>query len=176
MRNVMAVLASFAVLIAACVPASQVITTSGGETSGGTSGTTGTGGTSSSIALDVVSRTNAARASNGLPALTVSAKLMEAARIQAEQMASYQRVDHVISGAQYPTPDSRLAAVGYVYSAAAENIAWNQATPQAVMTSWMASSGHRANILDPSLTQMGAAMARSAKGEPYWVQVFGRPR
>jgi uncharacterized protein YkwD len=59
---------------------------------------------------------------------------------------------------------------------AAENVAWNQQNAQSAVNSWMNSSGHRANILDPSLTEMGAAMTRSARGEPYWIQVFGSPR
>ena len=89
---------------------------------------------------------------------------------------SHQRSEHTISGAQYPTMQSRLQAVEYAYLQAAENVAWNQSNAQAVLTSWMNSSGHRSNILDPGLTEMGAAMARSSRGEPYWIQVFGRPR
>ena len=128
------------------------------------------------IAADVVRLTNEARARNGLPALRTNGKLMEAARIHAEQMAAAQRGDHTISGARYPTMQSRLDAVGYAYLQVAENVAWDQSSAQSVLTSWMNSSGHRANILDPGLTEMGAAMARSSRGEPYWIQVFGRPR
>ncbi|HJQ18889.1 MAG TPA: CAP domain-containing protein [Gemmatimonadaceae bacterium] len=124
----------------------------------------------------MITYTNQQRARNGLPAFITSAQLMDAAAIQARQMASSQRLDHVQAGAQYPTVESRLQAVGYVYRDAAENIAWNQPDARAVLQSWMASPGHRANILDPQLTQIGAAMARSSKGEPYWVQVFGTPR
>jgi uncharacterized protein YkwD len=133
-------------------------------------------GSAASIAADVVRYTNDARARNGLPALRTNSRLMEAARLHAEQMAAYQRSDHSISGAQYPTMQSRLAAVGYEYSRAAENVAWNQRSAQEVLNTWMNSSGHRANILSSRLTEMGAAMARSSKGEPYWIQVFGTPR
>lgn len=101
---------------------------------------------------------------------------MEAARLHALQMAQHQRMDHTISGAQYPTLQSRLDAVGYQYRAAAENVAWNNPTAQGTVAGWMNSPGHRANILNGGLTEMGAAMARSTKGEPYWIQVFGTPR
>ena len=141
--------------------------------SGGTPGPTPDG---ASVAEDVVRHTNDARARNGLPALRISTKLMEAARIHAEQMASAQRAAHTISGARYPTMQDRINAVGYAYMQIAENVAWNQRNAQEVLGSWMSSSGHRANILDPGLTEIGAAMARSSRGEPYWVQVFGRPR
>ena len=131
---------------------------------------------SSSVATAVIAATNQQRARNGLPALATSSKLMDAAQLHARQMAQYQKLSHEISGAPYPNLASRLQAVGYVYRDAAENVAWNQPDAQAVLASWMSSSGHRANILDPSLTQIGAAMARSSKGEPYWIQVFGTPR
>jgi len=146
---------------------------------GGTTGGSSNGGVttaSGNVAADVITYTNQQRARNGLSALATSAKLMDAAVLQAKQMAQYQQLSHDISGAPYPNLSARLQAVGYVYRDAAENVAWNQPDAKAVVTSWMASSGHRANILDPSLTQIGAAMARSSKGEPYWVQVFGTPR
>lgn len=144
----------------------------------GTGGSTGAPANENlaSIAAEVVRLTNDARARNGLAALRTNAKLMEAARLHAEQMAAQQRADHTISGARYPTMQSRLDAVGYAYLQVAENVAWNQSSAQSVLNSWMTSSGHRANILDPGLTEMGAAMARSSRGEPYWIQVFGRPR
>src|SRR5437868_663400 len=116
-----------------CVSAG-VASSAGGA--GGAPGTVGHGSTS--VALDVVAATNTARAGKGLSALATSSKLMEAARIQAEQMAAFQRADHVISGAQYPTPQSRLDAVGYTYSAVGENVAWNQRDAQSVVDAWMA--------------------------------------
>lgn len=140
----------------------------------GGSGTVTPGG--GSVASEIVRYTNEARVRNGRRPFATSAKLMEAARIHAEQMARYQRSAHTISGAPYPTMQSRIEAVGYVYASIAENVAWNQRSAQEVVNTWMNSSGHRANILDAELTEIGAAMARSAKGEPYWVQVFGTPR
>lgn len=151
------------------------IPVSTGSPGGGTS-TSGTTTSAASIAADVVKYTNDARARNGLPALVANPKLMDAARIQAQQMAQYQVADHTISGATYPTLQSRLQAVGYSYSSAAENVAWNQRDAQSVVSGWMTSAGHRANILDPYLREIGAGMARSSKGEPYWIQVFGTPR
>ena len=168
-RPLIALLSAF---LSACagVPIALPGSTGGSSTSGGV--TTA----SSNVATDIITYTNQQRARNGLPALATSTKLMDAAALQAKQMAQYQQLAHEISGAPYPTVASRLQAVGYVYRDAAENIAWNQPDARAVVTSWMNSAGHRANILDASLTQIGAAMARSSKGEPYWAQVFGTPR
>ena len=133
-------------------------------------------GVSGGVSYEVVSLTNQERERNGLPALRANSRLMEAALIHANQMAAAQRSEHVIAGARYPTLETRLQAVDYPFLNAAENIAWNQRSAQEVVATWMGSSGHRRNILDPQLTEMGAAMARSARGEPYWIQVFGRPR
>jgi uncharacterized protein YkwD len=54
----------------------------------------------------------------------------------------------------------------------AENIAQGQATPAAVMADWMASAGHRANILDCDLTTLGVGVAYGPGG-PWWTQDFG---
>jgi uncharacterized protein YkwD len=54
----------------------------------------------------------------------------------------------------------------------AENIAEGQQTPAAVMTAWMNSAGHRANILDCSLTTLGVGVA-TGSGGPWWTQDFG---
>jgi uncharacterized protein YkwD len=134
------------------------------------------GGTPESIARDIVAATNDARVRNGRARLDTSSRLMDAARIHAKQMAAFQRDEHTIPDARYPTMQSRLQAAGYVYSRAAENVAWNQPDARQVVNSWMNSPSHRTNILNPAFTQMGAAMARSTRGEPYWVQVFGTPQ
>lgn len=129
-----------------------------------------------SATAEVVRLTNLNRAKHRRPALAVSAKLTEAARLHAEQMAAYQRLEHNISSARYPNLPARLDAVRYLYATAGENIAWNQPDADAVMNTWLNSTGHRANILNAEVTEIGVAVARSSKGEPYWIQVFGRPR
>jgi len=69
----------------------------------------------------------------------------------------------------------RLQAVEYGVESAAENIAHKQTTPRKVMASWMESEGHKKNILTGDFIHIGVAVARSAKGERYWVQVFATP-
>lgn len=133
------------------------------------------GGTSA-IASTIVQLTNAERANAGVPPLRTASRLNEAAQLHADQMARTGRLAHEISGAQYPRPEDRLAAAGYQWSAYAENIAMGQSTAAAAMDSWMHSSGHRANILSTSVTEIGVGFARDAAGRPYYVQVFGRPR
>lgn len=132
-------------------------------------------GTPSAEASQIVAFTNAERVKAGLPAFAQSPLLMQAAQIHADQMAAAGQMAHVLPGAQYPAPQDRLAAVGYQWQATAENVAYGQGSPAAVVDAWMNSSGHRANILNAGLTELGTGVARG-DGRPYYVQVFGRPR
>ena len=173
----------FLAIVSACgasfgLPRTDASTWPPGSTSNGDVGAmpSPTTGPATQMETDIVRYTNDARRLNGLPELRLNSQLLQAARIQARQMAERQQLQHDIPGAQYPDLASRLASTGYTYSRAAENIAWNTQSPQAVVNGWMNSSGHRANILDGRLTEIGAAMARSSKGEPYWIQVFAAPR
>jgi uncharacterized protein YkwD len=131
---------------------------------------------SSSAASELASLTNAERRQAGLPTFTVSPSLMRAAQLHADQMASLGQIAHSLPGARYPKPQNRLAAVGYSWQAYAENVAYGQSSPTAAISAWMGSSGHRANILNPGLTEIGTAVANGSDGRPYWVQVFGNPR
>jgi len=134
------------------------------------------GGASSDVANTIVQLTNAERSNAGVASLRASSRLMQAAQLHADQMARLGRLEHVLSGAQYPRPEDRLAAAGYQWSAYAENIAMGQGSAAAAMDGWMRSSGHRANILNAGLTEIGVGFARDSGGRPYYVQVFGKPR
>src|SRR5688500_20181989 len=62
------------------------------------------------ITNNIVDLTNVERSRAGVSALRVEGRLMKAAQLQAEQMASLGRMDHVLSDGQYPAPQDRLAA------------------------------------------------------------------
>ncbi|OMQ16135.1 hypothetical protein A7K94_0204580 [Modestobacter sp. VKM Ac-2676] len=68
-------------------------------------------------------------------------------------------------------PFARARAAG-IQSARAENIAYGQPDAAAVMTAWMASPGHRANILNCDLRTLGVGVA-AGSGGPWWTQLFG---
>lgn len=55
---------------------------------------------------------------------------------------------------------------------AGENVAMGYRTPEQVVAAWMASPGHKANILNPSFTSLGLGAATDASGVFYWVQNF----
>ena len=129
----------------------------------------------SEVATAIVDLTNAQRRQSGLATLTVNARLTQAAQIQADQMVRAGLLAHVLPNATYPRPEDRLDAVSYDWEVFAENLASGQPTPAAAVTDWMRSSGHRDNILNRSITEMGAGYARDSNGRAYWAQVFGRP-
>lgn len=122
----------------------------------------------------IVDLTNAERIKAGLAPLAVSGPLMGAAEIHSGNMARLHVMSHTLPDADRPTLADRAAAVGYKYSWLGENIAYNYADADAVVAGWMASPGHRANILNASFSEIGVAIAYSANGEPYYTQVFGR--
>ena len=123
----------------------------------------------------IVALTNAQRVQNGLAPLSVNVELTQAADLQSGNMAQLETMSHTLPGTATPDLASRAAAVGYQYSAMGENIAWNYADADAVVAGWMASPGHRANILNPKFTEIGVSVALSANGEPYYTQEFGSP-
>ncbi|CAN5508279.1 hypothetical protein BH09GEM1_BH09GEM1_16260 [soil metagenome] len=124
----------------------------------------------------VVVQTNAERRKLGLPELARSNMLMRAAQLQADQMAEALTTAHDLPRARYPTIDDRLRAVGYTMRATGENVAGGYPGAASVVAGWMTSSGHRANIVSPHYTDMGAGVATGKNGRRYWAQVFGAPR
>ncbi|HXH31321.1 MAG TPA: CAP domain-containing protein [Bacteriovoracaceae bacterium] len=57
-----------------------------------------------------------------------------------------------------------------------ENVAYGQATARAVFTSWMNSSGHRANIESRRYTHTGMGYKKNVNGVFYWTQIFFESR
>ncbi len=123
----------------------------------------------------VIDLTNAQRVQAGLAPLAISVPLTEAADIQSGNMARLGIMSHTLPGTDQPNLMDRAAAVGYDYSTLGENIAFNYPDADSVVAGWMASPGHRANILNASFTETGVSIAYDAQGEPYYTQEFGKP-
>jgi uncharacterized protein YkwD len=128
------------------------------------------------MASAIVDLTNAERGRAGLGTVRAEARLTRAAQLQAEQNARAGRIDHVLPEAQYPRPEDRLAAAGYPWQAYGENLAFGYPDAPSVVESWMHSTGHRANMLAPSFTEIGIGLALDASGRRYFAQIFARPR
>ncbi len=125
---------------------------------------------------------NQERVSAGLAPLEVNAQLVAAGEIHSRNMASLVKVyghagamNHLLLGSTAPTLGIRADLVGYDYRMLAENLAFGYLTPQAVVQAWMNSPGHRANILNPNLTQVGVGVAWTTDGFPYYTLMLGTP-
>jgi uncharacterized protein YkwD len=128
------------------------------------------------VTAQVVTLTNAERAKAGCGALTVNSTLTAVAQAHSQDMATHNYFDHNSQDGR--TPFDRMTAAGYRYSTAAENIAAGQRTAQDVMTGWMNSPGHKANILNCALREIGVGYATGSASQygVYWTQDFGTPR
>lgn len=129
---------------------------------------------------------NRERMARGERPLRANGALERAAQGYSQEMSHDGYISHIArSGA---TPLSRVRADGYIYSSRvgyelAENIGWGtlwMATPRAIVAAWMASPGHRENILDARYrdTAVGVspgAPASMAHGQPgaVYTQEFG---
>ena len=125
--------------------------------------------------FQIVAAVNIVRQMNGLAPLVLNAQLVQMGHIQANAMAQFQTMSHVLPQAAQPTLLDRANYVGYQFLSLGENIAYNFPDTGSVMAAWMNSPGHRANILDPSYTQIGVGIAYDVNGNPYYSQEFGQP-
>jgi uncharacterized protein YkwD len=125
------------------------------------------------LAERLVALTNDARTTRGLPPLHPDERLGRAARLKAEDMARRGYFAHV-------GPDGRSAwswvkGAGYAHSIAAENLHRGSADPELIHRSWMTSDVHRANLLAPSITDIGVGAVATGPQSAIVVAVMARP-
>lgn len=126
----------------------------------------------------LLSETNGIRVSHHDPALELNQQLTNAAQAKANDMVKENFWSHVTPSGEQPW--SFMTAAGYQYEAAGENLAYGFGTSDDVMTAWMNSPEHRANILDGNYQDVGFATANSPNfvgGGPQTVVVamYGEP-
>lgn len=125
---------------------------------------------SNSYENQVVTLVNKERAKRGLTQLKINATLAKVARLKSSDMATKNYFSH--TSPTYGSPFTMMQHYGIRFSAAGENIAMGQPTPEAVMNAWMNSPGHRSNILSPTYNQIGVGYVKNSKGVAYWTQEF----
>jgi uncharacterized protein YkwD len=132
--------------------------------------------------IAIVEMTNAFRSEHERAAVKPNGALAAAARTFAAYLASTSTFAHEADGR---APATRAAAAGYRYCLVAENLALNvdsrgfdgHQLAHAVVEGWKTSQGHRANLLQPAMTEIGVAVAQVPNAHPKFVtvQLFGRP-
>ena len=125
---------------------------------------------------DIIDCTNALRHENGVAALRVNDRLMQAAQVRADEMAAHTVYSHTRpNGGKFNT----VADCPYM----AENIHriadWtmsNQTLAERAVADWSASTTHNKNMVNPKLSEIGVGLARGVNdtGDPCWycVQLF----
>ncbi|MFR6484296.1 MAG: CAP domain-containing protein [Intestinibacter bartlettii] len=120
--------------------------------------------------VEVLNLVNKERKANGLKPLTLNKELSNVANIKSRDMIEKGYFDH--TSPTYGSPFDMMRKFNISYNTAGENIAMGQKTPSEVMNSWMNSSGHRANILNSTYTELGVGIQKDSNGTIYWTQMF----
>lgn len=124
----------------------------------------------SSIEMEVVRLVNIERQKEGLAPLAASSALSNVARKKSEDMAVNNYFSH--TSPTYGSPSNMMRTFGINSSYSGENIAKGQQSAQSVVNAWMNSSGHRANIMNPSFKTIGVGHYKSSNGTNLWTQMF----
>ncbi|PTX63341.1 putative YkwD family protein [Melghirimyces profundicolus] len=124
----------------------------------------------SAFEKEVVDLVNQERAKKGLSPLKADSELSDVARVKSKDMRDNHYFSH--NSPTYGSPFEMMKQFGIQYTAAGENIAAGQPTPEAVVKGWMDSDGHRANILNSQFTHIGVGYAKGGSYGHYWTQQF----
>lgn len=135
-------------------------------------GVTGNQSVLEQLIFDLV---NAERIKSGVAPLSSNSKLITAAQIHARDMASLNLMEHDLPGVAQPTLISRAEFVGYRYGFLGENLGGFFEEATSLVAGWMASPGHRSNMLNANLTEAGIGVGRDSQGNLYFCQVFASP-
>jgi uncharacterized protein YkwD len=117
---------------------------------------------------------SAYRAQHGLGPVHVDSRLMAAATSYARTMGEHDKINHRIGGSL----PKRISAAGYDWGAAAENLAAGYSSLDEAMAGWKASAGHRANLLNRQVTEIGVGAVATPKGSKYrnyWALILASP-
>ena len=117
-------------------------------------------------------RTNKRRAAHGCRPLRLDAALQLSARRHSDLMSSESELSHRL--ADEPGLVERAVSAGYTpWRLLAENLAWGQSTPGEVFRDWVHSPGHRENLDNCRLRDVGVGVVIRG-GRPWVTEDFGR--
>ena len=125
---------------------------------------------------DIIDRTNALRRENGAAALRVNDKLMQAAQVRADEMASSSVYSHTRPDGRRNTSVTDCQYVGENIHRIADWALQGKSASEVAVWSWNLSGGHRDNLLEKNYAETGVGLARGVNdnGEACWycVQLF----
>ncbi|MFC5730380.1 MULTISPECIES: CAP domain-containing protein [Nocardioides] len=120
----------------------------------------------------VLQLTNRHRSAKGCAPLRARYSLRRSARTHTKTMARHNEMSHQLPGE--PRFSIRITRAGYrSWRLVAENVARGFDSPEEVVKAWLASPGHRRNMLNCRLRDLGVGVVVS-NGQLWWTQNFGR--
>ena len=125
---------------------------------------------------DIIDRTNALRRENGVSALAVNDKLMQAAQVRADEMAAHTVYSHTRpNGGKFNTVTDCPHMAENIHRIA-DWVLSDQTLAERAVADWYASTVHHKNMVNPKLSEIGVGLARGVNdtGDPCWycVQLF----
>jgi uncharacterized protein YkwD len=128
---------------------------------------------------DIIDRTNALRRENGVSALAVNDKLMQAAQVRADEMAAHTVYSHTRpNGGKFNTVTDCPYMAENIHRIA-DWVLSDQTLAERAVADWYASTVHHKNMVNPKLSEIGVGLARGVNGtgDPCWycVQLFLYP-
>jgi len=120
----------------------------------------------SDFGMEVIRLVNEERAKVNLPPLVYDEALLPVAELRAQEAS--RKFSHTRpNGEPWSTAFTDMGVFGH----RGENLAYGQKNPKRVVAAWMASKGHRANILNERYTSLAVGVFK--KGSTiYWAQAF----
>jgi uncharacterized protein YkwD len=118
----------------------------------------------------VVELVNQRRAENGIGPVRVDPVLMACAQQYSEIQAAMGRLSH--TGPDGSTPGQRLRRCGYQWRHFGENLAAGFVDADELVAAWMASPGHRKNILNPRVREIGLGYTQRANDPNYYYDYY----
>lgn len=120
----------------------------------------------------LLSMVNSERSAAGLRPVALSGTATQVAQAYACETAARRDISHI--GSDGSNAGTRLMRTGIQLREVAENTANGYTSPGKTMAAWMASPGHRENILTPDVTLAGVGQTDGAY--PTWVLILYVPR
>jgi uncharacterized protein YkwD len=120
----------------------------------------------------LLDRINHRRVNHGCRAFRSNAALLLASERHSQLMVADRELSHRLAGEA--SLATRVTRAGYTHwRLVAENLAWGQSSPRAVFRAWVRSAGHRANLDNCRLRDIGVAVVLR-NGRPWVTADFGR--
>ncbi|MEM9715926.1 MAG: CAP domain-containing protein [Pseudomonadota bacterium] len=115
---------------------------------------------------------NEARLFQGLPALTYSPELEQAALVHAQNIQVQQRAWHF--GTDGSNPIERAQRAGFTGALVGENLSETYENDTVTLQAWLADPNSRSIILDPNARTLAIAWFQEPNAKIWWVQMIGQ--